>query len=134
MMTNNNLISSIVITSNHTRKFYRERCQIAWTHRDCCCCLRHLQHRSPTTTMAAMTSTLGQAKLGYSTRSLRARQPAAARSAPIRTQASAGGSALNEMVPDRNKRTTMNWLLVGGLGLPGTALLGPFAYFFKPNM
>lgn len=28
----------------------------------------------------------------------------------------------------------MNWLLVGGLGLPGTAMLGPFAYFFKPNM
>lgn len=84
--------------------------------------------------MAAMTITMGQAKLGCSTGALRARQPAAARSAPVRTRASAGGSALNEMVPDRSKRTTMNWLLVGGLGLPGTALLGPFAYFFKPNM
>lgn len=51
--------------------------------------------------MAAMTSTLGQAKLGCSTAALRARQPAAARSAPIRTQAAAGGTALNEMVPDR---------------------------------
>jgi cytochrome b6-f complex iron-sulfur subunit len=28
----------------------------------------------------------------------------------------------------------MNWLLVGGLGLPGTAMLGPFAWFFKPNI
>lgn len=130
-----------------------------------------------------MTSALGQAKLGCSTGALRARQPAAAaRSAPLRTQAAAGGTALNEMVPDRwawcsctllslrcqlgrgaprlapteakvqpasahhgladqlagfchrSKRTTMNWLLVGGLGLPGTAMLGPFAYFFKPNM
>ena len=34
----------------------------------------------------------------------------------------------------RSKRTAMNWLLVGGLGLPGTAMLGPFAWFFKPNM
>jgi hypothetical protein len=51
--------------------------------------------------MAAMTSTLGQAKLGCSTGALRARQPAAARSAPVRTRAAAGGTALNEMVPDR---------------------------------
>jgi cytochrome b6-f complex iron-sulfur subunit len=84
--------------------------------------------------MAAMTSTLGQAKLGCSTGALRARQPAAARAAPVQTRAAAGGTALNEMVPDRSKRTTMNWLLVGGLGLPGTAMLGPFAYFFKPNI
>lgn len=43
-----------------------------------------------------------------------------------------GASALNEMVPDRSKRTTMNWLLVGALGLPGLALAGPFAYFLYP--
>ena len=38
-----------------------------------------------------------------------------------------------DFVPDRQKRTVMNLLLVGALGLPGTALLGPFVYFFVPK-
>ncbi len=51
-------------------------------------------------------------------------------SAPVHwKEISVGGNLLS-----RSKRTAMNWLLVGGLGLPGTAMLGPFAWFFKPNM
>ena len=38
-----------------------------------------------------------------------------------------------DFVPDTQKRTVMNLLLVGALGLPGTALLGPFVYFFVPK-
>jgi len=38
-----------------------------------------------------------------------------------------------DFVPDVQKRTVMNLLLVGALGLPGTALLGPFVYFFVPK-
>jgi hypothetical protein len=67
--------------------------------------------------MAAMTSTLGQAKLGCSTGALRARQPAAARAAPVQTRAAAGGTALNEMVPDRcaasNSMADSNQLING---------------------
>lgn len=83
--------------------------------------------------MAAMTSTIGHAKLGCSTSALRQRQSALKPTARVTSVVRASGaSALNEMVPDRSKRTTMNWLLVGALGLPGLALAGPFAYFFKP--
>ena len=62
--------------------------------------------------------------------------PQAARRSPIASQRmvvrASSGTILTE-VPDRNKRTIMNWLLVGALGLPGTALLGPFAYMFVPK-
>jgi cytochrome b6-f complex iron-sulfur subunit len=81
--------------------------------------------------MAAMTSTLGCTKLGCQTSALRARQcrQKASRSVSV---VRASESVLNEMVPDRSKRTTMNWLLVGALGLPGLSLAGPFAYFLFP--
>mmetsp|Transcript_20446 Transcript_20446/g.61566 ORF Transcript_20446/g.61566 Transcript_20446/m.61566 type:complete len:220 (+) Transcript_20446:87-746(+) len=84
--------------------------------------------------MAAMTSTIGNAKLGVVASLPRSGKVSTARVARrgmpvVRAQ---GASVLNEMVPDRAKRTTMNWLLVGALGLPGLSLAGPFAYFFKP--
>lgn len=83
--------------------------------------------------MAAMTSAIGTTKLGCHTSTLRARQ-SSARPMPrgAAVVRASGASALNEMVPDRSKRTTMNWLLVGALGLPGLALAGPFAYFLYP--
>ena len=70
-----------------------------------------------------------------------ARQP---QRVPVRAAAGAagrvgGGSPTGpqgtglDFVPDRQKRTLMNLLLVGALGLPGTALLGPFVYFFVPK-
>lgn len=46
------------------------------------------------------------------------------------TQAKAG--EVDSMVPDMPKRTVMNALLVAALGLPGTSLVGGFAYFFVP--
>lgn len=42
-------------------------------------------------------------------------------------------SILMDEVPDREKRNVMNLLLVGALGLPGTAMLGSFANFFVPQ-
>ena len=35
-------------------------------------------------------------------------------------------------VPDMNKRNTVNLLLLGAIGLPGTYLAGGYAYFFYP--
>ena len=35
-------------------------------------------------------------------------------------------------VPDMGKRSTMNLLLLGAIGLPGLPLAGGFAYFFVP--
>eukprot|EP00850_Spirogloea_muscicola_P000957 SM000003S11202 [mRNA] locus=s3:1572486:1573768:+ [translate_table: standard] len=36
------------------------------------------------------------------------------------------------MVPDMNKRNTLNLLLLGAVGLPTVCLAGPYAYFFVP--
>ncbi len=41
-------------------------------------------------------------------------------------------SAAAGEVPDMGKRTTMNLLLLGAIGLPGLPLAGGFAYFFVP--
>ena len=57
------------------------------------------------------------------------RAPVAAQRMIVRANS---GTVLTE-VPDSNKRTVMNLLLVGALGLPGTAMLGSFAYFFVPK-
>ena len=35
-------------------------------------------------------------------------------------------------VPDMAKRNTVNLLLLGAIGLPGTYLAGGYAYFFYP--
>ena len=35
-------------------------------------------------------------------------------------------------VPDMTKRSVMNLLLVGAIGLPATSLIGGYAYFFVP--
>ena len=79
-----------------------------------------------TQTMSTRTSMAGS----------RVTSPKTARRSPIASQRmvvrASSGTVLTE-VPDRNKRTLMNWLLVGALGLPGTALLGPFAYYFVPK-
>ena len=40
-------------------------------------------------------------------------------------------SAAASDVPDMGKRTTMNLLLLGALGLPGLPLAGGFAYFVR---
>ena len=40
-------------------------------------------------------------------------------------------SATASEVPDMGKRTTMNLLLVGAIGLPGLPLAGGFAYFVR---
>lgn len=62
--------------------------------------------------------------------------PQVARRSPVAAQRmvvrASSGTVLTE-VPDANKRTVMNLLLVGALGLPGTAMLGSFAYFFVPK-
>ena len=41
-------------------------------------------------------------------------------------------SATASEVPDMGKRTTMNLLLLGAIGLPGLPLAGGFAYFVRP--
>lgn len=46
--------------------------------------------------------------------------------------AAMAGAAVSEEVPDMNKRSLMNLLLVGAIGLPGTSLVGGYAYFFVP--
>jgi len=40
-------------------------------------------------------------------------------------------SAAASDVPDMGKRTTMNLLLLGAIGLPGLPLAGGFAYFVR---
>jgi hypothetical protein len=42
-------------------------------------------------------------------------------------------SATASEVPDMGKRTTMNLLLLGAIGLPGLPLAGGFAYFVRPR-
>jgi len=37
-----------------------------------------------------------------------------------------------EDVPTPEKRKIMNLILAGGIGLPATSLLGPFAYYLYP--
>lgn len=54
----------------------------------------------------------------------------APRRAPVRLAVRAAAVAAE--VPSPEKRTLMNWLLVGALSLPSAALLGPFAVFFVP--
>ena len=54
---------------------------------------------------------------------------------PMRVAAKAAvtkAAGTPSMVPDMNKRNLMNLALVGALGLPGTSLIGGYAYFFVP--
>ncbi|ABO94328.1 Rieske iron-sulfur protein of cytochrome b6f [Ostreococcus lucimarinus CCE9901] len=53
----------------------------------------------------------------------------AARSARTVVPRAASASA---DVPDMTKRSVMNLLLVGAIGLPATSLIGGYAYFFVP--
>ena len=49
-----------------------------------------------------------------------------------RTPVVVRAAAVSSEVPDMNKRNVMNLLLAGAIGLPVTALAGPFAVFFVP--
>lgn len=71
--------------------------------------------------------------LGCNVQGLRPRAAVAVRQAARPLQVRAAGSADLTMVPDANKRTVMNLLLLGAAGLPVAALGGPFLYFFVPK-
>ena len=49
------------------------------------------------------------------------------------TRMTARMSAAAGEVPDMNKRNVLNLMLLGAVGLPGTAMLGGYAYFFVPK-
>lgn len=82
----------------------------------------------------AMTSALpcAHTKAGCNTKAFRPQ----ARSAPRAVRSShvvKASVADMELVPDSNRRTIMNLLLVGAIGLPVASLAGPFIYFFVPK-
>ena len=59
---------------------------------------------------------------------LRAAKPVARAPRATATRAAAASTEY----PDMNKRNLLNLALVGAVGLPGTCLVGGFAYFFVP--
>eukprot|EP00227_Mantoniella_beaufortii_P004040 CAMPEP_0197614754 /NCGR_PEP_ID=MMETSP1326-20131121/59684_1 /TAXON_ID=1155430 /ORGANISM="Genus nov. species nov., Strain RCC2288" /LENGTH=222 /DNA_ID=CAMNT_0043183631 /DNA_START=76 /DNA_END=744 /DNA_ORIENTATION=- len=71
-------------------------------------------------------------KFGANTRGLTSRKAAAVAPKAVKGARAMAGTVNTEDVPDMGKRNVMNLLLVGALGLPGTSLLGGFAYFFVP--
>lgn len=70
---------------------------------------------------------------------LKARTPVSARPArqnarPARAMPVVRAASVTaENVPDMGKRSTMNLLLLGAVGLPITSLAVPFALFFVPK-
>ncbi|KAK3243414.1 hypothetical protein CYMTET_46932 [Cymbomonas tetramitiformis] len=80
------------------------------------------------TSFKAQNSKISQAKFGCSIKGLAGAKPLALKKAAVTSMS----AAASEDVPDMGKRTVMNLLLVGALGLPGTSLLGSYAYFFVP--
>ncbi|DBB00744.1 TPA: hypothetical protein ACH3X1_000677 [Trebouxia sp. C0004] len=81
-----------------------------------------------------MTSALpcAHAKAGCTTKAFRPQARSAARVARSSHVVKASVADM-EMVPDSNRRTVMNLLLVGAIGLPVASLAGPFIYFFVPK-
>jgi len=69
-----------------------------------------------------------QAKFGCSVKGLAGAKPLKA----LKATKTVSMAAAAEDVPDMNKRNLMNLALVGALGLPGTSLLGGYAFFFVP--
>lgn len=59
---------------------------------------------------------------------LRAQRPAVASRRPVMVRAAAVASE----VPDMNKRNIMNLILLGGVAVPATGMLGAYALFFVP--
>jgi len=58
---------------------------------------------------------------------------AAPRAAPVaRTAPAAMAAAADDFVPDMQRRTIMNLVLLGGAGVPVLWMLGGFVYFFVP--
>ena len=76
-----------------------------------------------------LANTMSAPKLGCNAKPLAAQR--AARSAP-RASLRVAASAASGEVPDMGKRTLMNGLLLGAVGLPAASLAGGFAYFFVP--
>jgi cytochrome b6-f complex iron-sulfur subunit len=69
--------------------------------------------------------------LGNKVLSKPAARPAVARR-PATVVVRAAAAAASE-VPDMNKRNIMNLILLGGVGVPATGMLGAYAYFFVPK-
>ena len=69
---------------------------------------------------------LATQKVSFATKQ-QAVRPARRAAVTVRAAAVAGE------VPSMEKRNTMNLLLLGAIGLPATAMLGPYAYFFAPQ-
>eukprot|EP00239_Pterosperma_sp_CCMP1384_P006040 CAMPEP_0197847000 /NCGR_PEP_ID=MMETSP1438-20131217/4900_1 /TAXON_ID=1461541 /ORGANISM="Pterosperma sp., Strain CCMP1384" /LENGTH=220 /DNA_ID=CAMNT_0043458795 /DNA_START=107 /DNA_END=769 /DNA_ORIENTATION=- len=80
-------------------------------------------------TIASRPAKISQSKLGCNIKGLAGAKPLKMQNKAAKTVAMAGAPS---MVPDMAKRNTMNLLLVGALGLPGSLLAGGYAYFFVP--
>merc|ERR1711874_463024 len=78
---------------------------------------------------APQSAKVSQAKFGCTVKGLAGARPLRMTRKAPQTVAMAGAPA---MVPDMDKRNTMNLLLVGALGLPGLSLAGGYAFFFVP--
>lgn len=94
-------------------------------------------YRSRTMQLSMRTSTATQSSRVGPRRSARPSPVAARRQSVVRVINRASGCSgpgwLADEVPDREKRTVMNWLLVGALGLPIGAMAAPFLIFFVPK-
>jgi len=72
------------------------------------------------------------AKASIGGKSLKAKASKAPRAVAPKASKVVSMAAAAEDVPDMNKRNIMNLALVGALGLPGTCLVGGYAFFFVP--
>jgi len=81
-------------------------------------------------TTIASTSLFAKAQPKFGCKNIKSKAPRAV--ATKATKIVSMAAAASEDVPDMNKRNIMNLALVGALGLPGTCLVGGYAYFFVP--
>jgi cytochrome b6-f complex iron-sulfur subunit len=61
------------------------------------------------------------------------RAPAARPSVARRPVVAVRAAAVAGEVPDMNKRNIMNLILLGGVAVPATGMLGAYALFFVPK-
>jgi len=61
------------------------------------------------------------------------RARAAPKRAVLKSRSTTRMAAAAGEVPDMNKRNVLNLMLLGAVGLPGTAMLGGYAWFFVPK-
>lgn len=79
--------------------------------------------------------------MAHATASISLKTPFAGKAAPLRAAKPVARATVSKAVraaastgeyPDMTKRNLLNLALVGAVGLPGTTLVGGFAYFFVP--